>query len=103
MRAKTLLDKPLFIAASVAAVLVCIPLGVDPVGAEAWISGFYNSIAATFGVFYQAMAAGTIVFLAWLTLSPYGKIRLGGDAPQYSTFSWAGMLFCAGTGATLLV
>ena len=45
------------------------------------------------------------MFLIWLTASPFGKVRLGGDAeqPDFSTFSWVGMLFCAGTGASLLV
>ncbi len=50
-------------------------------------------------------AIGNIGFLIWLACSRYGRIRLGGDGdkPDYSTFSWVGMLFCAGTGASLLV
>lgn len=55
------------------------------------------------GVFYQAFAIGTMLFLAWLAFGRFGHIRLGGDKPDFSTFSWAGMLFCAGTGASLLV
>lgn len=98
-------DRVLFVAASSAAVAVCVPLGLIPDQAGAFVSDLYSWIAANLGVFYQLYAIGTICFLIWLALGPYGRIRLGGSAerPDYSTFSWVGMLFCAGTGASLLV
>jgi len=99
------IDRLLFFAASAAAIIVCIPLGLIPEQAEQFISGLYDLIASNFGVLYQMFAIGTIGFLIWLASSRYGRIRLGGDGdkPDYSTFSWVGMLFCAGTGASLLV
>ena len=102
---KPSIDRVLFFTAAAAAVSVCIPLGLFPEQAELFVSDLYDWIAANFGVFYQMFAAGTIVFLIWLTMQPFGKVRLGGDGerPEFSTFSWIGMLFCAGTGATLLV
>ncbi len=65
----------------------------------------YGWIASNIGVLYQLFGFGVIGFLLWLSFSHYGKIRLGGeeDRPDYSLFSWIGMLFCAGTGASLLV
>lgn len=99
------IDRLLFFAASAAAILVCIPLGLIPEQSEQFISGLYDRITSNFGVLYQMFAIGTIGFLIWLASSRYGRIRLGGDGdkPEYSTFSWVGMLFCAGTGASLLV
>ena len=99
------IDRPLFFTASAAAILVCIPLGLIPEQAGQFISSLYDHIASNFGVLYQMFAIGTIGFLIWLASSRFGKIRLGGDGdkPDYSTFSWVGMLFCAGTGASLLV
>ena len=99
------IDRLLFFAASAAAVIVCIPLGLVPEQADQFISGLYDRIASNFGVLYQLFAIGTIGFLVWLASSRYGKIQLGaeGEKPDYSTFSWVGMLFCAGTGASLLV
>ena len=99
------IDRLLFFAASAAAIIVCIPLGLIPEQSEQFISGLYDQIASNFGVLYQMFAIGTIGFLIWLASSRYGRIRLGGDGdkPDYSTFSWVGMLFCAGTGASLLV
>jgi BCCT family betaine/carnitine transporter len=99
------IDRVLFFTAAAAAILVCIPLGLFPERANLFISDLYNWIATNLGVFYQLFAIGTISFLLWLAFSPYGRVRLGGsgDKPDYPTFSWVGMLFCAGTGASLLV
>lgn len=69
------------------------------------VEDLYNWISSNLGILYQWFGIGTILFLLWLSLGRYGHIRLGGDEekPDFSTFSWAGMLFCAGTGASLLV
>ncbi len=99
------IDRVLFFTAAIIVVVACIPLGLMPERAGAVVSELYNWISSNLGVFYQWFGIGTIVFLAWLSMSPYGNIRLGGEGerPDFSTFSWAGMLFCAGTGASLLV
>jgi BCCT family betaine/carnitine transporter len=97
------LDRVLFFSTLALVILVCIPLGLVPEQAEREVSALSNWIAANFGVFYQFFAIATIVYLLWLVCSRHGDIRLGADKPDFSTFSWAGMLFCAGTGASLLV
>ncbi|NEQ97083.1 MAG: hypothetical protein F6K30_10220 [Cyanothece sp. SIO2G6] len=40
----------------------------------------------------------------WLTLSPYGCLKLGreDEEPEFSTISWLTMLFSAGMGVGLL-
>jgi BCCT family betaine/carnitine transporter len=97
------LDRVLFFSAVIAVLAACIPLGLMEERAAPHVSDLYNWIASNMGVFYQCFAIGTMLFLAWLTFGRFGRIRLGGDRPDFSTFSWAGMLFCAGTGASLLV
>jgi len=102
---KSKIDRVLFFGAAGAAIAACIPLGLFPEQAGPFVSGAYDWVAAELGVFYQLFVIGTITFLIWLTSGPFGKVRLGGDGdrPDFSTFSWVGMLFCAGTGASLLV
>ena len=97
------IDRVLFFSAVVAVSAACIPLVLMSERAEQNVSDLYNWIASNMGVFYQCFAIGTMLFLAWLTFGRFGHIRLGGEKPDFSTFSWAGMLFCAGTGASLLV
>ncbi len=99
------IDRVLFFTAAISVLAVCIPMGVMPERAGQVVEELYNWIATNLGISYQCFGIGTILFLVWLSLSRYGRIRLGGegDKPDFSTFSWAGMLFCAGTGASLLV
>ena len=99
------IDRLLFFTAAIIVLAVCIPLGVMPERAAPIVEDLYNWIATNLGIFYQWFGIGTIAYLLWLSLSRFGKIRLGGEGekPDFSTFSWAGMLFCAGTGASLLV
>lgn len=97
------LDRVLFFTSVVVVLAACIPLGMMEERAAPYVSNLYNWIASNMGVFYQCFAIGTMIFLAWLAFGRFGRIRLGGDKPDFSNFSWAGMLFCAGTGASLLV
>jgi len=97
------IDRVLFFSAFVIVLAVCVPLILMADQAGPFVSQLYNWIAANLGVFYQLFGLATMVFLGWLVFGPFGKIRLGGDQPDFSNFSWAGMLFCAGTGASLLV
>ena len=99
------IDRLLFFTAAIIVLVACIPLGLMPERAGPVVEDLYNWIASNLGIFYQWFGIGTIVYLIWLSLSRFGKIRLGGEGekPDFSTFSWAGMLFCAGTGASLLV
>jgi len=71
-------------------------LGVN--SAYAWVMRNLSSAFMIFGV-----AAFSIVI--WLACSRYGHIKLGGpeDKPEFSTFSWVCMLFCAGVGIGLMI
>ena len=57
-----------------------------------------------FGSFYIFLITATIVFVVLLALSRYGQVRLGPDnsTPDFSTFSWAAMLFAAGIGTGIM-
>ena len=63
-----------------------------------------RDLTTRFGALYVAAAvAATLCFLLYIALSRHGELVLGSSAdPEYSRFSWASMLFCAGIGASLL-
>ncbi|TVT27262.1 BCCT family transporter [Salinicoccus cyprini] len=64
----------------------------------------YAWIANYFSWFFMIAVFGFAVFLLFLALSPYGRIKLGGDQskPEFSFRSWIGMLFSAGLGVGLV-
>ncbi len=56
------------------------------------------------GWVFSILATGLAAVLLWLAFSKYGKIRLGLDdeKPEFSTMSWAAMLFAAGIGIGII-
>ena len=63
-----------------------------------------DGISANFGWFFILASNLFIIFMVYLALSKYGKIRLGGvDADkEFSDISWIAMLFSAGMGIGLM-
>jgi len=54
--------------------------------------------------YFMLMGNLVLLFCIGLALSPFGKIRLGGEhaKPEYSTFSWTAMLFATGMGGGMV-
>ncbi|WP_104202294.1 choline BCCT transporter BetT [Billgrantia saliphila] len=61
-------------------------------------------VSETFGWYYMLAVMAYLVFVVAIGLSRFGSIRLGPDhsRPEFSTLSWASMLFAAGIGIDLL-
>src|SRR5699024_7011814 len=57
-------------------------------------------VVTNLGWFFVLGVSAWLLFLAWVAISKYGKVRLGkdGDKPQYSNLSWFAMLFAGGIG-----
>ena len=63
-----------------------------------------NYLTETFGWIYMAGSFAYIMVMFFFAFSKYGDIRFGSDdsKPEFSTFSWMGMLFSAGMGTVML-
>ncbi|GMG86135.1 BCCT family transporter [Biformimicrobium ophioploci] len=97
-------DKPAFAFAAGIIFLVCIPLVLSPETGGAALKALHQWITRELGQLYILAANAVLVFLGWLAFGRYGKVKLGdaSDVPDYSNFTWVGMLFCAGIGAGLM-
>ena len=98
------IDPLIFLSALLIVLLVCIPIMYAPEQSGMQIEALYSVISSNFGLFYQWTVIGIVTFLGWIAFGRYGKIKLGDpdESPEYSTFSWVSMLFCAGVGAGLV-
>ncbi len=85
--------------------LVCLPLAVFPDAGGKIILTAYTYISTKFGFLYMLAGIVVIIFLARLAFGRYGGIVLGDadDQPEFSDYSWAAMLFCAGIGGGLII
>lgn len=64
----------------------------------------FSSITSNFAWLYLLVMLFFVVFVFAIAFSRYGNIVLGkdNDVPDFSTFSWLAMLFCAGMGVALV-
>ena len=98
------IDRPAFITSVAIIVVVCIPLAMAPDTAGRILQQIYDYIAQEFGVVFLLASVAVNGFLIWLAVSRFGKVRMGApdQAPEFDTFSWIAMLFCAGIGGGLI-
>jgi choline/carnitine/betaine transport len=61
-------------------------------------------VVTRLGWFFILGVTVWVLFLAYLAISKYGSVRLGGDdeRPRYSNISWFTMLFAGGIGTVLM-
>src|SRR5699024_5763417 len=97
-------SNPVFLISSLT-ILVLVMIGVFATDFFARTADvLYNFTQGNFGWLYLLTVFLLTVFLFVLAVSKYGAIRLGGDKsrPEFSFFSWIGMLFSTGFGVGLV-
>ena len=97
-------DWTIFLTTVATIALACVPVFAFHDSAAATITRLFDGVTQNFGVVYLWYGTGVVAFLVWLAASRFGRVRLGAahERPEFSTFSWLAMIFCAGVGATLL-
>ncbi len=77
---------------------------VTPTGAENAIGTAVSWISSGLGWYYFLAATLYLLFVLFVALSRYGRVKLGPQhaTPDYGVFAWAAMLFAAGIGIDLM-
>jgi choline/glycine/proline betaine transport protein len=93
-----------FYGSAVGVVVVAVWALLAPGQAAAAIGVLVGWASEWFGWFYILLATSILVFVIFLGFSRFGRTKLGPShsVPEYSTFSWAAMLFAAGIGTDLM-
>ena len=102
-RFKTM-DWGTFILAVVVLFSVVIPLIFFPQASENIILNLNNIVTGKLGMLYLGMGLAILIFVLYISFGKYGHVTLGNasEEPEFSTVSWAAMLFCAGIGSSIL-
>ncbi len=99
-----LIDKPTFFGAVFLLLGTVIPLVIWPEQGAYWVASAKKVMTDQFGFLYLALGIAAVFFMIYVVFSDIGQIKLGDpdEEPEYSTASWAAMLFCGGIGASIL-
>jgi len=97
------LNRVFYISAIAIGILVLIG-AISPSSFAVGANAAYAFTTQSFGWLYLLAVFFFVLFLLFLALSRYGRVRLGGDdeRPEYPFFTWIGMLFSAGFGVGLV-
>lgn len=101
---RNLWKNPVFIV-STAVILLLVLLGAFVNDQFTEVSDMlFNFTTNNFGWFYLLAVFIITLFLIFISISKYGRVRLGSDndRPEFPFFTWIGMLFSAGFGAGLV-
>jgi len=97
-------DRPVFASALILLLAACLPLLIIPARSADFISRVYGSVTDQLGFLYLWSGIAVLAFCVWIASSRFGRVKLGDpdEPPQYSNYSWAAMLFCAGVATGIL-
>ncbi|HBC96680.1 MAG TPA: choline/carnitine/betaine transporter [Clostridium sp.] len=101
---KDTVDYPVFIIAAIACTCFYAPMVIFKDVASRLIPPLLNVVTGSLDWCFELIAFICVIFSLWLIFGRYSKIKLGGEnaKPQFSTFTWVSMIFCAGVGAGII-
>lgn len=97
-------DKSIFGISAIVCIIFVLWTVITPESAGNIFSQVQGFFTTNFGWLYALGATAFLAGCLLLAFSKYGQIKLGKDdeQPEYSTFNWFAMLFCAGMGIGLV-
>jgi choline/glycine/proline betaine transport protein len=95
---------PVFLGSAAGTLAVTLWCVIAPDHAEAVLADVVGWVSTGFGWYYIVLATAVLVFVVFLGVSRFGSVKLGPEhsRPEFSTLTWASMLFAAGIGTDLM-
>lgn len=98
-------DKKLFYPSLLILLMIIVSTIVNLNALQKLVDVIYAQCISSFGWLFIFADICCLVFSLWLMFGKYSKVKLGGEncKPDFSTLSWAGMMFTTSCGAWLIV
>lgn len=97
-------EKNIFVLSVLCCLLIYTPLIIFQSEAQYVVSKIMNAVTFSMDWIFELVGFICLMFALWLIFGRYGKVKLGSskDKPEFTTFTWIAMFFCAGIGAGAL-
>lgn len=84
--------------------IIGVLLSLFPKSGKAVVDSLFVILTHNFKWLFLLFGLFCVLFLIWLAFSKWGDIKLGNpeDKPEFSTYAWASMIFCAGIGIAIV-
>ena len=94
---QTLFWPPLLLVAA-----MCSAIILNPEGGTSAINKVFSFLTGKMGWMYEVFVLANFGVVLYFIFGKFANKRFGGEKPEFSTLSWLGMLFSAGTSAAIV-
>jgi len=103
-RSPRTIDYGLMLPGVIVTALVGVFLALFPVQGKAVVDALFKVLTHNFKWLFLLFGLFCVIFLIWLAMSRWGNIKLGApeDKPEFSTYTWAALIFTAGIGIAIV-
>jgi len=97
------IDYALMLPAILVTLLISLPLVLFKEEGADIVNALFKGVTGNFKFIFLLYGFFCVTFLLWLGLSKWGNVKFGGpdDKPEFSTYKWGIMMFCAGIGIAI--
>ncbi|WP_371381290.1 L-carnitine/gamma-butyrobetaine antiporter [Sporomusa aerivorans] len=96
------IDKLLFWPPLVLVAVICSAIIMNPEGGTSAVNKVFSFLTGPMGWTYEVFVLANLGVVLYFIFGKFANKRFGGDKPEFSTLSWLGMLFSAGTSAAIV-
>lgn len=96
------IDKLLFWPPLVLVGIICAAIITNPEAGSAAVNKVFAFLTGPLGWAYELFILANFAVVLYFVFGKFANKRFGGDKPEFSTLSWLGMLFSAGTTAAIV-
>lgn len=82
--------------------ILCVIFMIFPGQSAIFLQMVRNFLGDNCGIYYALLGTGIFFCSLYIAFSKYGKIKLGKEEPQYSSFTWGTMIFTSTMAADIL-
>lgn len=101
-KSKAISDKPISLICIILVAIFVAFMCIKPDETLNIVNAVFNKVTAVMGPPILWFVFIGLFFCLYLAFSKHGKVKLGEGAPEYSTFSYIGMMLCASLAATAI-